>query len=299
MALLAIVFVPTQAFSQYTKKTIVAHRGASESAPEHTLEAYRLAIEQGADYVGQDLQITKDGVLVCLHDLTLERTTNVEEIFPDRYREVSRSGGTEKQWFVYEFNLEEIKQLDAGSWFHERFAGALIPTWREAIQEIRGKAGLFPEIKTPEVYGLHGFDMERLVLTELERNGLDQPGADPRTPVVIQAFSAESLQKMALELKVVLPLVLLLGERNSQWVSPAGLQRVKEFARGIGPEKSLLMAHPAIVEWAHNADLTVTPYLFRSSAVGKGFLNVQVEMAYYLYTLDVDALFTNNPDQFP
>ncbi len=297
--LLAIVFVPTQAFAQYTKKTVVAYRGASESAPEHTLEAYRLAIEQGADFVGQDLQITKDGVLVCLHDLTLERTTNVEEIFPDRYREVSRAGGTERQWFVYDFKLEEIKQLDAGSWFHERFAGALIPTWREAIQAIRGKAGLFPEIKTPEVYGLHGFDMERLVLTELERNDLDQPGADPRTPVVIQAFSAESLQKMALELKVALPLVMLLGERNSQWVSPAGLQQVKEFARGISPEKNFLMANPAIVEWAHNADLTVTPYLFQSSAVGKGFLNLRVEMAYYLYTLDVDALLTNSPDQFP
>src|SRR5262245_4810763 len=68
------------------KKILVAHRGASAYTPEHTLEAYRLAIEQGADYVEQDLQVTKDGVLVCLHDLTLERTTNVEELFPDRFR---------------------------------------------------------------------------------------------------------------------------------------------------------------------------------------------------------------------
>ena len=164
IALLVIACLPTETFAQYTKKTLVAHRGASEDAPEHTLEAYRLAIEQGADYVEQDLQIIKNGVLVCLHDLTLERTTNIEEIFPDRYREVSHSGVSEKHWFVYDFTLEELKRLDAGSWFHKRFSGVRIPTWQEASQEIRGQAGLFPEIKTPEVYGLHGFDMERLVM---------------------------------------------------------------------------------------------------------------------------------------
>ena len=299
IALLVIDGLPTETFAQYTKKTLVAHRGASEDAPEHTLEAYRLAIEQGADYVEQDLQITKDGVLVCLHDLTLERTTNIEEVFPGRYREVSHAGVSEKHWFVYNFTLEELKRLDAGSWFHKRFSGVRIPTWQEAIQEIRGKAGLFPEIKTPEIYGLHGFDMERLVMEELQRHGLDQPGADPETPVVIQSFSVDSLQKMAVDMKVILPLVMLLGERNRQWVSPAGFQKVKEFAAGIGLEKSILRGNPVIVEWARNAGLSITPYTFRSSRVGKGFWNVRAEMAYYLYTLDVDALMTNNPDQFP
>src|SRR6187455_847285 len=64
------------------KKTLIAHRGASAYAPEHTLEAYRLALQQGADFVEQDLQITRDNQLVCLHDLTLERTTNVTDLFP-------------------------------------------------------------------------------------------------------------------------------------------------------------------------------------------------------------------------
>ncbi|MDA2930008.1 glycerophosphodiester phosphodiesterase [Acidobacteria bacterium AH-259-O06] len=292
-------FLSIEAFAQYTKKTVVAHRGASAYAPEHTLEAYRLAIEQGADYVEEDLQITKDGVLVCLHDLTLERTTNVEEVFPHRYRQVERHGVTEKHWFIFDFTLEEVKQLDAGSWFDKRFAGAQIPTWQEAIQEIRGKAGLFPETKAPEVYGRHGFDMERLILAELEKNGLHQPGADPDTPVIIQSFSAESLRKMAFELKTRLPLVLLLGEGNKEWASPEGLKKVKEFAVGIGPAKSILRASPRLVEWAHNTGLSVTPYTFRSSAVGKGFWKVRAEMAYYLDTLDVEALFTDNPDQFP
>ena len=122
---------------------------------------------------------------------------------------------------------------------------------------------------------------------------LDQPGADPETPVVIQSFSADSLQKMAGEMKVALPLVMLLGKRNRQWLSPAGLQNVKEFAVGIGLDKSILRGNPALVDWARNAGLSITPYTFRSSEVGKGFWNVRAEMAYYLYTLDVDALFTN------
>src|SRR5215813_5526193 len=73
-----------RAMSPYTKPTLIAHRGASAYVPEHTLEAYRLALKQGADYVEPDLQITRDGVLVCLHDTTLERTTDVARLFPDR-----------------------------------------------------------------------------------------------------------------------------------------------------------------------------------------------------------------------
>jgi glycerophosphoryl diester phosphodiesterase len=97
-------------FAQSGKKILVAHRGASAYAPEHTIEAYRLAIEQGADFVEQDLQITKDGAVVCLHDLTLERTTDVEEVFPDRYRaDVSedQSPGSRpaKHWYVSDFTL--------------------------------------------------------------------------------------------------------------------------------------------------------------------------------------------------
>ncbi len=101
LILLAIVLAITGAPSaQYSRKTNVAHRGASAYAPEHTLAAYRLAIEQGADYVEQDLAVTSDGVLICLHDPSLERTTNVEEVFPEpfagngvRGQEASRLAG--------------------------------------------------------------------------------------------------------------------------------------------------------------------------------------------------------------
>src|SRR5262249_132518 len=93
-----------------SKKILIAHRGASAYAPEHTAAAYRLAIEQGADFVEQDLQITKDGVLVCLHDLTLERTTNVKDLFPDRARtDVSedqpQGSAAAKHWYVSDLSL--------------------------------------------------------------------------------------------------------------------------------------------------------------------------------------------------
>ena len=110
--------------AQYAKKTNVAHRGASAYAPEHTLAAYRLAIEMGADYVEQDLAVTKDGVLICLHDASLERTTNVEELFPDRARHASAwKARPRKAWLANDFTLAEIKRLDAGSWFDAEVQG--------------------------------------------------------------------------------------------------------------------------------------------------------------------------------
>lgn len=296
LALLSAVRAP--ALEAAGRKTSIAHRGASAYAPEHTLEAYGLALAQGADFVEQDLQITKDGVLVCLHDLTLERTTNVEDVFPNRYR-VDEKDPSARHYYVSDFTLAELRRLDAGAWFGEKFKGARIPTWQEAIDLIRGKAGLYPETKGPEVYGSRGFDMERLVLDELRRNKLDRPGADPKTPVIIQSFSPDSLKKMRFELQTRLPLVLLVdSDPRGTWLSAEGLKRAKTFADGIGPNKRLVDADPEIVKRAHDAGLTVTLYTFRSSLTGR-FKSVREEMAHFLYTLGADAAFTDNPDQFP
>ena len=282
--------------AQYTRKTNVAHRGASAYAPEHTLAAYRLALEQGADYVEQDLQITKDGVLVCLHDLTLERTTDVKEVFPERGRR--ERGRT--TWPVSDFTLAEIRQLDAGSWFDAKFAGERVPTWQDAIDLVRGKAGLFPETKGPEVYGSRGFDMEALVLKELAKNGLDRAGADPKTPVIIQSFSPESLQKMR-SMGTTLTLVLLISDGDpdrGRWLSDEGLKKARTFADGIGPAKSLLVSDATLAKRAHALGFTITPYTFRSAGLPAG-QSVKDEMAKFLYEIGVDALFTDNPDQFP
>lgn len=279
---------------------LVAHRGASGYAPEHTVAAYELAIEQGADVIEPDLQVTSDGYLIALHDLTLERTTNVREVFPDRFREEVEQGRTVQRWYANDFTLEEIRRLDAGAWLDPRFAGARVPTLAEVIEVARGRAGLFPETKAPEVYGERGHDMERLLVAELRAHGLERRGADPATPVYLQSFSPESLRVLRHELGVDLHLTLLLsaGDGAAEWVSAEGLERVRAFADGIGPSKTILLEDPGVVERAHARGLTVIPYTFRADDTGD-FPSPAAEMGYFLFDLGVDGLFTNEPDLFP
>ncbi len=295
LVVLLVIAGPLTVSAQYQRKTLIAHRGASGYAPEHSREAYLLALAQGADFVEPDLQITKDGVLVCLHDLTLERTTNVAEIFPERYKLEDQ----QKHWYVADFTLKEIRELDAGSWFDPKFKGTKVLTFQEMIDLVRGKAGLYPETKAPEVYGSRGFEMEKLLLAELKKNHLDKPGADQKTPIVIQSFSAESLRKMSVELKTKLPLILLIEPKDQQeWLSAEGLKKAREFAAGIGPNKLLVDGKPEIVKLAHALGLSVTLWTFRAKTPGR-FKTVREEMNYFLNEIGVDALFTDNPDQFP
>jgi glycerophosphoryl diester phosphodiesterase len=282
-------------FPPYSRPTLIAHRGASAYAPEHTLAAYRLAMKQGADFVEPDLQITKDGVLVCLHDTTLERTTNVRQVFPDRAREVKGR----KSWPVVDFTLAEVKKLDAGSWFDAKFAGEKVVTFQEMIDAVKGNAGLFPETKSPEVYAQAGMSMEKLLVEILVKNGLDRPGAVPETPVVIQSFSADSLKIVRKDLGCKLPLVLLVGDnKNLECLTREGMTKIKDAVDGIGPNKALILQRPALVKDAHDVGLSVTSWTFQAKRTGK-FENVRKEMAYFLNDLKVDALFTNNPDEFP
>jgi glycerophosphoryl diester phosphodiesterase len=251
--------------AQPRRRICIAHRGASAYAPENTLPAYRLAVEQGAHFVEQDLQITEDGVLVCLHDLTLERTTDVAAIYPGRHRrELGR-----RRWYVSDFTLEEIKRLDAGSWFSGEFRGVRIPTFQEAIDLLRGKAGLYPETKAPEVYGSRGFDMMRLLLDALRTNGLDEPGADPKTPVIVQSFSAASLIEMTNLRNSRLPRTLLIGVKDARkWRTAPALAAVRGFATGIGPQKIVLRADPGLAARARAAGLTGRPAASRPGLFG-------------------------------
>jgi glycerophosphoryl diester phosphodiesterase len=278
----------------YTKPTLIAHRGASAYAPEHTLEAYRLALKQGADFVEPDLQVTQDGVLVCLHDTTLERTTNVRQLFPDRAREVNGR----KAWPVAEFTLAEVKKLDAGAWFDAKFAGTRIPTLQEMIDEVRGKAGIIPETKAPEAYDKLGLKMEKLLMELLVKNRLDKPGADPKTPVVIQSFSAESLKLLRKDHDCKLPLVFLFSGASSPHATAEGLKKVKEFADGVGPSKAAVLARPEMVKDAHGLGLSVTVWTFGTKQAAQ-FEAVRKELAHFLRELKVDAVFTDNPDLFP
>lgn len=294
-ALLGLAMTTAGPAAQAPRKQNVAHRGASAYAPEHTLAAYRLALEQGADFVEQDLAVTKDGVLICLHDPSLERTTDVEERFPTRFTEITYEGRTRKAWLANDFTLAEIKTLDAGSWFDAKFAGERVPTFDEAVALIRGKAGLYPELKTPEIYQGRDVDFPALVEAALDRLRLRGASADPKTPVILQTFGESTARALA-KRKIGVPVVLLLGRPPAD--SAAFVASWKGVVAGIGPDKAILTARPELVRLAQDAGLTVTPYTFRSAAT-PGFDSVDAEMSHFLYTLGVDALFTDNPDKFP
>jgi glycerophosphoryl diester phosphodiesterase len=277
-----------------SRKFVVGHRGACAYAPENTLASYRLAIAQGADYVEQDLQISSDGVLVCCHDAVLERVSNVAEVFPDRFLEKIVKGKKEKQWPIHKFTVKELKQLDFGSSFNPRFKGEKIPTWQEAIEEIKGKAGLCPETKAPEIYGKLGFDMEALFVDALKKNSLDKPTKNSSTPVLVQSFSRASLEKLVAKHDLQLPLLWLTGA-NSPWTSKI-FDEAGKLVAVLGPHKGDVTA--SFVEQAHSRGMKIVSFTFRSAEVGK-FPTVKDEMRHFLYDLGVDGMFTDNPDQFP
>jgi len=121
---------------------VVAHRGASAAYPENTLSAIRAAVSSGVDLVELDVQRSRDGALVVMHDRTLVRTTNVQTVFPTR-----------ASWRLADFSYDELMRLDAGSWKSQAFAGERVPTLEQAIDVLReSDTGLLLELKAPELY---------------------------------------------------------------------------------------------------------------------------------------------------
>ncbi|GAA4816989.1 glycerophosphodiester phosphodiesterase [Streptomyces ziwulingensis] len=158
---------------------VVAHRGACAYAPENTLAAVDKAAELGVDWVENDVQRTKDGALVVLHDDSLRRTTDVEEVFPGR-----------APWKVRDFTAAEIARLDAGSWFGAAHAGARVPTLEQYVARVElHHQKLLLEIKNPELYP----GIERQTLDVLANQGwLDRRHVSGR--LVVQSFSADSVR---------------------------------------------------------------------------------------------------------
>lgn len=278
-------------------KQAVAHRGASGYAPEHTIEAYRLALVQGADFVEQDLAVTKDGVLICLHDDTLERTSNIRSIFPNRFSKEGLIPGPDPHWIANDFTLDEIRQLDMGRWYSGRFRGARIATWQEAVDVVRGKAGLYPELKSPPLYTSRGVDMVKIFVDSVKRSGLDTPTSLATTPMIVQSFDEQTIRRLSAELPAV-PRVLLLSSFPEGGLTSHRLTEIATFATGIGPAKGLVAGQPSVVQLAHAAGLRVTPYTFSAKTAGS-MASLRAEMSRFLYDLGVDGLFTDNPDQFP
>ncbi|MFD3503153.1 glycerophosphodiester phosphodiesterase family protein [Streptomyces sp. NPDC058676] len=161
------------------RPAVIAHRGASAYAPENTLAAVDKAAGLGIDWVENDVQRTKDGRLVVLHDDNLRRTTDVEEVFPDR-----------APWKVRDFTAAEIACLDAGSWFGPAYAGARVPTLEQYVRRVEvHHQKLLLEIKNPDLYP----GIERQTLEVLGNEGwLDRRHVAGR--LIVQSFSAASVR---------------------------------------------------------------------------------------------------------
>ena len=285
-------------------KIIIAHRGASGYLPEHTLEAYAMAYAMGADYIEQDLVMTKDGRFIALHDIHLESTTDVEEQFPDRKRSDGR-------WYAADFTLTEIKRLNVHERLPNRFpqgkARFEVPTFEEAIELVQGLnqstgrgVGLYPELKAPAWHRVQGLAMEKAFLDIAARYGYAAPAkAGAGASIYVQCFEPASLKKIRGELGSQLPLIELVGKDNGPGaaLTEKRLDRIATYANGIGPDRRLIEENPRLVEWAHARGLLVHPYTFRKDAVAPRYPTFADELAQFYITYDVDGLFTDFPDE--
>jgi glycerophosphoryl diester phosphodiesterase len=250
----------------------IGHRGASGYAPEHTFAAYDLALELGADYIEQDLQLTSDGVLVVLHDTTLDRT--------------ARGPAANCTGLVSSKTLAQIKTCDVGTWFNEanptlarpEYVGLQIPTLEEVFQHYRRRVNYYIETKAPEAAD----QMEERLLALLDQYKLLR-GARRRWQVLIQSFSAASLEKIH-TLDPALPLIQLTFAFPEPPALGTALDEVATYAVGVGPSTFGLDAD--VVNEAHLRCLDVHPYT----------INLEADMA-SLVGLGVDGMFTNFPDR--
>jgi glycerophosphoryl diester phosphodiesterase len=249
----------------------VAHRGASRHAPEHTMAAYDLALSLGADYLEQDLQLTSDGVLVVLHDDTLDRT--------------ARGPAENCTGRVDEKTLAQLQTCDVGSWFNEanpdrarpEYVGLRIPTLDEVFRRYRRRVNYYIETKSPE----SADRMEERLLALLDTHRLRRP-AGRRRKVLIQSFSRPSLEAIHAA-EPSLPLIQLVIGAGAGPALEETLDRIATYAVGIGPNEGFLDA--ALVAAAHARCLAVHPWTVDDAA----------EMA-SLVALGVDGMFTNVPD---
>ncbi len=279
----------------WAEKVIIAHRGASGYLPEHTLAAYAMAYAMGADYIEQDLAMTSDHVLICLHDTTLDATTNVAEVFPDRKRE-------DGKYYPADFTLEEIRRLRTRERLPRRFPRETqlfpIPTFEEAIQLVQGlnastgrDVGIYPELKDPSFYKEANLPFVETMLNVLAKYGYEGPEAN----IYIQCFSPSTLVYLREELKSTLPMIQLISD--NEMLEELGYEKIAGYAQGIGPEKKCIEKDPSLVTRAHQANLKVHPYTFRAEFVPKPYATVEEEMDAFLFKYDIDGGFVDQPDK--
>jgi len=290
---------------------IIAHRGASGYLPEHTFAAKRLAHEMGADYLEQDVVATRDDELVVLHDIHLDRVTDVADRFPDRAREDGR-------FYVRDFDIDELRSLqvwermnvDGTAVYPDRYpvrsGDFRLHTFAEEIDFIQdlnkqtGRyAGIYPEIKRPAWHRGEGIDIAPRLLDILASAGYE----DHDDPVYLQCFDDAELRRIRHELGCGLKLVQLIGD--NAWGEAAtdyvamrtadGLAQLAGTVDSIGPW--LPQVSTDLVRMAHDAGLTVHPYTFRADELPAGFNSFDELVRHFVVDVGIDGLFTDFPDK--
>ncbi|MCM3537943.1 glycerophosphodiester phosphodiesterase [Priestia endophytica] len=255
-----LLFSPlSQAFATETtgdlrKVDNVAHRGASAYAPENTIAAFDKAVEMKADYIEIDVQRSKDGKLVLIHDTTVDRTTD----------------GSGK---VGNLTFKELRNLDAGSWKGEQFAGAQIPTFDEILDRYHGKIGILIELKAPELYP----GIEENVAKELKERNLDKPQNEK---IIVQSFNHKSMKKMN-ELLPKVPIGVLTS--SSADTTEQALQEFSTYADYFNPSYGIVTED--LVNQVHSLGMKIGSWTVRSQ-----------EAADFLLDVGVDAIITDYPD---
>jgi glycerophosphoryl diester phosphodiesterase len=314
---------------------VIAHRGASGERPEHTALAYRLAVDQGADFIEPDLVVTKDGALVARHENEIGGTTDIAARPEFAARKATKviDGEQITGWFTEDFTLAELKTLRCRERLPQLRPGntaydgqAQILTFEEVAvlaksegDRVGRRVGLYPEMKHPTYFASVGLPIEGRMAAALKAAGLDGRDAN----AFVQCFEVAPLKTLRGLVKT--PLVQLISDEGgpadapgttySAMTSASGLKAIGSYADGVGPEKSyvvptdgtVLLPPTAFVADAHAAGLKVHPWTVRrenyflpkaqrSSETPQAPGDVQALLA-ALFKAGVDGVFSDFPGE--
>lgn len=302
--------------------TIIAHRAASGYAPEHTMAAVAIAHAQNADFIEQDVVLTRDHVPVVLHDLRLDAVTNVADVFPEKYR-------PDGHYYVMDFTFAELQQLkvlerrnDKGErQYPQRFSGDLghfhIMSLAQQIELVLGlnasrerDTGIYVEMKSARWHKDQNYDLVSSTMGVLARYKFNQ--AEVPAPIYLQSFDPEVLRRLKREFMTEIPLIQLIAENSwnesdvdyNVMRTAAGLETLRSYASGIGvwldhvflgvdeqgqPQFSDIVAN------AHAAGLVVHVYTLRADSLPEGVESYE-QLKGWLEQHGVDGIFTDFPD---
>jgi glycerophosphoryl diester phosphodiesterase len=323
--LLLPAFLALAAAAASARPLVIAHRGASGYLPEHTLEAAAFAYASGADFIEQDVVLSRDGVLVVIHDIHLDATTDVAARFPGRQRADGR-------FYVLDFTWDELRTLRVRERTDPRTGKVVYPArfpsrpddgtgfrlcrLEEQLALVAGlnratgrRVGVYPEFKEPAWHRREGRDLGAALLEVLARHGLKEAG----DPVIVQCFDPVELRRLREELGTRLTLVQLIGDLREEsdgvdyaaMVRPEGLRAIAAYAQGIGPHLGHIVAgfepdgrprFTTLVADAHAAGLKVHPYTFRADALPPGVADFDRLLDLFLREAGVDGGFFDQPD---